>query len=69
MEEVSVMSDDYLADRKPFCLRGYLAAWRGDDVSEGGGGAEKPFTLTVYNCGQFPVDAPTAKFRLIQCDI
>ena len=41
VEEVSVMSDDYLADRKPFCLRGYLAAWRGDDVSGGGGGGRK----------------------------
>ena len=28
--------DDYLTDRKPFCLRGYLAACRGDDVSAGG---------------------------------
>lgn len=40
--------DDYLTDRKPFCLRGYLAACRGDDVSTGG--QKGHFAVTVDNC-------------------
>lgn len=58
-EEVSVMPDDYLADRKPFCLWGYLVAGRGGDVSAGGQTGH--FTGTVYNCYSFPADTPTTK--------
>lgn len=39
------MSDDYLTDRKPFCVWGYLAACRGGDVSTGG--QKGHFTGTV----------------------
>lgn len=66
VEEVSVMADDYLTDRKAFCLRGYLAAGRGDDVNAGG--QKGHFTGTVYNCCSFPADTPTTKERLIQSD-
>lgn len=42
--------DDYLTDRKPFCLRGYLAACRGDDVSAGGQKGHFTVQLLLVSC-------------------
>lgn len=57
MEEVNVVSDDHLTDRKPFCMEGYLAACRGDDVSTG---VQKGhFSSAVCNSGQLPAYAAT----------